>query len=87
MSNRLYTEQELRRYFSEIYMMPQTVEHCLDSLPHIELPSDEEIKEKSHNYFMRGQLGFELASDTERAFLRGALWMCNKIQGGNNDEQ
>ena len=49
----------------------------------IELPSDEEIRKESHNYFIRGQLGFEAASDTERAFLRGVLWLKDKIQGGN----
>ena len=46
MSNKLYTEEELRRYFSEIYMMPQTVEYSMDSLTPIELPSDEEIEKR-----------------------------------------
>ena len=32
------------------------------------------LKEAAHEYFKRGQLGFEKASDTERAFLNGAKW-------------
>ena len=44
----------------------------------IELPSDEDIRKESHDYFIRGQLGFEAAADTERAFLRGVLWMRDK---------
>ena len=32
------------------------------------------LKDAAHEYFKRGQLGFEKASDTERAFLNGAKW-------------
>jgi hypothetical protein len=86
MSKRLYTEQEIRRFFNEIYFLSSSVEDSINELTPIELPSDEEIKEKSHDYFRKGQLGFEPASDTERAFLRGVLWMRYKIQGGNNEQ-
>ena len=34
----------------------------------------ETIEEAAHEYFKRGQLGFEKASDTERAFINGAKW-------------
>ena len=33
------------------------------------------IQHEAHEYFKRGQLGFEKAADTERAFYKGAKWM------------
>ena len=46
-----------------------------EKLTPIELPSDEEIQKES------------LKSDFEYTFRNGALWMRNKIQGGNNEQQ
>jgi hypothetical protein len=37
------------------------------------------LEEAAHEYFKRGQLGFEKASDTERAFLRGGLWQAERM--------
>jgi hypothetical protein len=37
-----------------------------------------ELEEAAHEYFKRGQLGFEKAADTERAFLRGGLYQAEK---------
>jgi len=34
----------------------------------------ETLEEAAREYYKRGQLGFEKASDTERAFLEGAKW-------------
>ena len=36
--------------------------------------ANQALKDAAHEYFKRGQLGFEKASDTERAFLNGAKW-------------
>jgi hypothetical protein len=38
-----------------------------------------ELGEAAHEYFKRGQLGFEKAADTERAFLRGGLWQAERM--------
>jgi hypothetical protein len=34
----------------------------------------ETLEEAAREYYKRGQLGFEAASDTERAFINGAKW-------------
>lgn len=39
----------------------------------------ETLEEAAHEYFKRGQLGFEKASDTEEAFLRGGLWQSERM--------
>jgi len=36
-------------------------------------------EEAAHEYFKRGQLGFEKASDTEEAFLKGAKWQQERM--------
>jgi len=38
------------------------------------LVKKETLEEAAREYYKRGQLGFEKASDTERAFLNGAKW-------------
>jgi hypothetical protein len=42
-------------------------------------PKQETLEEAAHEYFKRGQLGFEKASDTEEAFLKGAKWMQERM--------
>ena len=42
----------------------------------------ETLEEAAHEYFKRGQLGFEKASDTEEAFLKGAKWMQERMYSG-----
>ena len=39
-----------------------------------ETSKQETLEEAGREYYKRGQLGFEKASDTERAFLNGAKW-------------
>jgi hypothetical protein len=39
----------------------------------------ETIEEAAHEYFKRGQLGFEKAADTETAFIKGANWQQKNI--------
>ena len=45
-------------------------------------PKQETLEEAAHEYFKRGQLGFEKASDTEEAFLKGAKWMQERMYSG-----
>jgi hypothetical protein len=42
------------------------------------LNKQETLEEAAHNYFIRGQLGFEKAADTATAFLRGGLWQAER---------
>jgi len=43
-----------------------------------ELCEQETLEEAAREYYKRGQLGFEKAADTERAFLRGGFWQQEK---------
>ena len=51
----------------------------LQALTSVKSESTEEVEKviqhEAHEYFKRGQLGFEKAADTERAFYKGAKWM------------
>ena len=71
---KLYTEEQLTKYiFDEGIMELSDLANNL--IPHIELPSDEEIVKESK--FM----------DTfweKEGFKAGAKWMRDKIQGGSN---
>lgn len=87
---KLYTEKQVDRMMELARFSQNSKDRILFSftpieIPNeeIEIPTDEEIRKESHNYFIRGQLGFEAAADTERAFLKGVLWMRDKIKGGN----
>ena len=42
-------------------------------------PKQETLEEAAHEYFKRGQLGFEKAADTETAFLKGAKWQQERM--------
>lgn len=42
-------------------------------------PNKETLEEAARNYFRRGQLGYEKASDTETAFNKGGLWMQERM--------
>ena len=44
-----------------------------------ETSKQETLEEAAREYYKRGQLGFEKASDTERAFLNGAKWQQEQI--------
>jgi hypothetical protein len=39
----------------------------------------ETLEEAARNYFRRGQLGYEKAADTETAFIKGGLWMQERM--------
>lgn len=82
---KLYTEEQLRKTWNEGFRQGMSIddenyepvffEHYLKFLIPIELPSDEEIWED------------EDADKEHYAFIRGAQWMRDKIQGSNNEQQ
>ena len=80
---KLYTEEKLRgsmlsmKTYIEVYdknVIDKIVENHIKALNPIQLPSDDEIKESMGHYD---------ESDTDdEAFLAGAIWMRDKIKGG-----
>jgi len=72
---KLYTEQQLRRYLLDEGIM-ELSDLANNLVPHIELPSDEEIEDASLE-----ENNDDLSPAEE--FQRGAIWMRDKIQGGN----
>jgi len=85
---KLYTEEQIEIAMAYVHAYHESDTRLEDGeilkkLTPIEIPSVEEIRKESHNYFIRGQLGFEAAADTEKAFLKGAKLVLDKIQGGN----
>jgi hypothetical protein len=68
---KLYTEEEILNYLTN--HNSTITRYDLQNIPPIELPSDEEI-DKADNEKRRSQ---------HYAFMRGAIWMRDKIQGGN----
>jgi hypothetical protein len=78
---KLYTEEQVRKMLevcidSDLYEHILTFEDILKTQTPIELPSDEEIWDKADE---------ELSGVRHYAFMRGAKWMRNKIQGGTNE--
>lgn len=75
---KLYTEEQVRHMLGG-GMQPHWIDEFLLDYKHIELPSDEEIYNeaqiKKDNIKL---LPFDMAS-----FQFGALWLRDKIQGGN----
>ena len=69
-SIKLYTEEEIMNYLTN--HRSTITRYDLQNIPHIELPSDEEI----HNEAFK-------QTRYSDSFIRGAKWMRNKIQGGN----
>ena len=41
-------------------------------------PKQETLEEAAREYYKRGQLGFEAAADTEKAFIKGAKWQAEQ---------
>ena len=81
-SMKLYTEEQLKEiYFKGVHNGRMQIEgKCSDeinSLTPIELPSDEEIWDKADEEDNNGK---------HYAFTRGAKWMRNKVQRGNNKQ-
>ena len=73
---KLYTEEQLIKYLLDVGIMELfDLENNL--VPHIELPSDEEIEASK---FPLNSPEQELYND---GWEEGAKWMRDKIQGGN----
>jgi hypothetical protein len=71
---KLYTEQQLTRYLLDEGIM-ELSDLANNLIPHIELPSDEEINEMG--------IDVVIYNDTKRGwFVEGLKFMRNKIQGG-----
>lgn len=85
---KLYTEEQVRATWNAAFMEGMSIdseiyepiffEDYLNSLPPIELPSDEEIKK---------QFDVDEFDPYDLAYLGGAIRMRNLIQGGNDDQQ
>ena len=78
---KLYTEEQLKEAFNcgRLYLGREgdtNFYHLIDKLTPIKLPSDEEIEE-ALSYRIVEQISFR----------KGAKWMRDKIQGGNNEQQ
>ena len=88
---KLYTESEVRkaielsrdthqegRAYMERDEYDYSMDEVFDLLTPIELPSDEEIEQ---------EMEFDWLDPDDVAYLGGAIWMRDKIQGGNNEQQ
>ena len=88
---KLYTEEEIMNYL--INHKSTITRYDLQNIPHIELPSDEEIDRKSEVLYpinKGGSMWMPSRYDIDKknrqeGFLDGAKWMRDKIQGGNNE--
>ena len=83
---KLYTEEEIRKFFTEKYDEGLSIDELIEILTPIELPSDEEIKKMSKSYIEH--VNTMVHKDLERdgylnvGFHVGAKSMRDKIQGG-----
>ncbi len=75
---KLYKEEEVVRAIELSDDRP--TDEVLAGLTSIELPSDEEIWDRADEIF--GRADSEQSDVRHLAFMQGAKWMRNKIQGG-----
>ena len=68
---KLYTEEQLTKYLLDEGIM-ELSDLANNLIPHIELPSEDEIIEVYDSHI-----------DLDLDWIGGALWMRDKIQGGN----
>lgn len=84
-NDKLYTEQQMRDAIKMARNGARSEDNIIDSLnfikPYIELPSDEEIKKIMEFDGME----IDEFDPYDLSYLGGAIWMRNKIQGGNNE--
>jgi hypothetical protein len=78
---KLYTEEQVKTMLIKTdKFTPLHIEHLMNEITHIEIPSDEEIyqaepKECSGDFDLGVMNGFR----------KGAKWMRDKIQGGKDE--
>ena len=75
---KLYTEEQLTKYLLDEGIM-ELSDLANNLIPHIELPSDEEIKK----IMELDDMEFDEFDPYHVSHLDGAKWMRDKIQGGN----
>ena len=75
-SMKLYTEEQVIEMIEKSRETGLTAEYFILTTTPIELPSDEEIWDEGDKEDNNGK---------HYAFTRGAKWMRDKIQGGNNE--
>jgi hypothetical protein len=84
---KLYTEEEIRKFFTEKYDEGLPIDELIEILTPIELPSDEGINKMYKAYIEH--VNTMVHKDSERdgylnvGFHVGAKSMRDKIQGGN----
>jgi hypothetical protein len=91
---KLYTEEQVRKAIelsrdthpqSKGYVVTDEYDYSMDEvvdlLTPIQLPSDEEIEKESFDLYAIHHT-YSLNVRQYKAFKRGATWMRNKIQGG-----
>ena len=84
-SMKLYTTDQVIDIFEKYGNMSAiNARNIIDLSESIELPSDEEISEESYDVFGK-ESRYHIHILQYKAFKRGALWMRDKIQGGNNE--
>lgn len=82
MSNKLYTEEKVRKILKSTHIHTDNdVDMILSQFTPIELPTNEEIFQKSIE-IMEEWYGSGCKTEIDAHF-RGAKWMRDKIQGGN----
>ena len=69
---KLYTELEIRNFFTEKYNEELSIDELIEILTPIELPSVDEVKKI---------MEFDEFDPYDVSYLGGATWMRNKIQG------
>ena len=75
---KLYTEEQVKKMLDLARFTYNSEDKILLSQIPIELPSDDEIYERAFQ-----QWGDYSKTSHQNAYLEGAKWMRNKIQGGN----
>jgi hypothetical protein len=84
---KLYTEEEIRNFFTEKYNDELSIDELIEILTPIELPSDEDLGDMCKAYIEH--INTMVHADLERdgylnvGFHQGGKWMRDKIQGGN----
>jgi hypothetical protein len=80
---KLYTEEQVFQIIERSQLNQHlTYGEVLDGIASIEIPSDEEISEESMDLFWGDSNSLNHILQY-KAFKRGAKWMRDKIQGGN----
>jgi len=78
---RLYTEEQVIKMIEKSRETGLTAEFLILATTSIELPSDEEIEKESFDLYANHNT-YSLQVRQYKAFKRGAKWMRDKIQGG-----